>query len=340
MGKRAKKAVNVGIIGCGGIARGKHFRELSEVPQARLVACADVDFDRARGLAQLAGAGFWTDDHRQLLARNDVDAVVVATPHPSHVAIGLDVLKAGKHLLLQKPMATTNRDAARMVRASENSDRIVLVLPYLFAPWLCGVKKLLDQNAIGQLRMVRSRVAHGIDHRAKSWFAQEQVAGGGALFDMGVYAAWLLVYWLGPVREVSAIFTNPTGGATVEQNAALLLRFESGPIGVLETSWQQQATKDGHVFYGMKGTIHAGHGKVEIFRSDSRKPRRGARWQEVRLPKRVPMPLNVKQHWVDCILRGRKPLSTVKRGRHIVEILCAGYKSVATGQRIPVRSDC
>jgi len=333
-----RRPIGVAIIGCGGIARAKHLPELRRVRELKLVACCDIIPERAADLARRGGASIVTKDYRDLLDCDQVDAVIVSTPHPSHGSIAVDVLGAGKHLLVQKPMTTSIRDADRLLRAAQRSDKVALALPYMYGPWLVRMKELVTRGAVGDVRMARCRIAHDADHPAHVWFAQKKAAHGGVLFDMGVYAAAVLVELLGSARAVSGMFTDPTGGATVEQNAGLVLRFASGAVGMLETSWQEIGWRNQVTVYGSQGTLDWSMRNLRLAAAPSRKGVK-ARWRPLPLPKRMPMPLNVCRHWAECILRGAKLLTPISRGRHLVEILCAGYQAVGAGRQVTIRSD-
>ena len=339
MTKETEQIVRFGIIGCGGIAKGKHLRELEPVKEARIVACSDISEDTARSFAKLCGAEKWYTDYNEMLQRDDIDAVVVSTPHPLHSPIGCDVLSAGKHLLIQKPMATKNEDAERLMEAEKKAGKIALALPYMYDRTFVKMQELLEVGIIGQVTMARSRVAHGINQGPNSWFAQKAVAEGGAMYDMGVYAAWRLVTLLGPVKEVSAMMNTCDPRVDVEKNAVLALEFANGAIGVLETSWQQKASLDGDVFYGLEGTIHAGGGPLQVYARHDPKSN-DLSWQEVALPESIPMSTNPHQQFVNAILHGAPVLSTVTRGQHIVEILCAGYESFETGRTVELSTTC
>jgi len=167
---------------------------------------------------------------------------------------------------------------------------------------------------------VRSRSAHNANPGPDSWFAQKAVAEGGALYDMGVYSVWRLVTLLGSVRKVSAMMNTCDSRVDVEKNAVLAMEFANGAIGVMETSWQQRTSLDGDVFYGHEGTIHLGGGPLRVFARHN--PEKDEfYWQDISLPESIPMSTNPHQQFVDAILHGAPVLSTVTRGRHIVEIL-------------------
>jgi glucose-fructose oxidoreductase len=234
-------------------------------------------------------------------------------------------------------MTTNIKDARRLLKAARRSDRVALALPYLFDPWLVAIERLLRRGVVGEVRMVRCRIAHGIDHPSTSWFAQKKKAQGGALFDLGVYAVALLVDLFGPVRTVSGLFGKPTAGVTVEQNALLSLGFASGLIGTVETSWQEPAAQAYLSIYGRKATLDCSGGRIRLL-SGPRKAWTPVRSKEIPFAKKLQMPTNVCRHWADCIQKGTRPLIPIERGLHLMEVLCAGYTSVAEGGIVRVRS--
>jgi predicted dehydrogenase len=229
-----------------------------------------------------------------------------------------------------------------LLEVARRSRKVALALPYLFNPWSVKIERILQKSTLGRIRMVRCRVAHDANHPRTRWFAQREAAHGGALFDMGVYTAARMVQWFGRVTAVSGLFPSYTGGVDVEQGAAMTVRFASGAVGVLETSWQEIGWKEQVAVYGSKGTLEGSfvYPDVSALQIALKPARRGARarFKPVALPKRIPMPGNVCQHWADCILGRARPLIPISRGRHLVEILCAGYEAVATGREMPVHS--
>jgi len=228
-----------------------------------------------------------------------------------------------------------------LLQASRKTRRVALALPYQFNPWTVKIEQLIAKGAIGKVRMARCRISHDADHSKKVWFARKTDAHGGALFDMGVYTAAVMVQWFGRVTAISGMFPDSTGGVDVEQGAAMTLRFASGAVGVLETSWQEVGWKSQVEVYGSEGTLECigwpGEPAILLAKKATRRGKL-ARYRSVALPKRIPMPTNVCRHWADCILKGTQPLIPISRGRHLVEILCSGYKAVETGREVRVSS--
>jgi predicted dehydrogenase len=324
--------VRFGIIGCGGIANHFHLKDLAGIPEAELLACADVRPEAARATAERWGAKGWYTDHRELLAREDIDAVIVATHHPTHAAIGCDVLEAEKHLLVQKPLTTTLADADRLVEAAARSSRKTMCLPYNWtSPYRCALR-LLESGAIGRVCQIRRRIAHSGPPR-DSWFYNPDVAQFGALFDMGVYAVSGITGLAGPAVSASGLVRTLEAGVRIDDNAIIQLEFASGAIGHAETSWTQVATRECTVIYGDEGTIvlpESGEGLEFISRKQ--KVLRQADWFRPQLP---PTPRDAAhRHFVRCILEDRPPLGTPEHARHVVEIMLAAAESSRTDQRV------
>src|SRR5262249_31004588 len=143
-------------------------------------------------------------DHGDLLRRDDVDAVIVATYHPTHASIGCDVLAAGKHLLVQKPLTTTLADADRLVAPAAPAAGETIWPPYNWSsPFRCALR-LLAAGAIGKICQVRRRIAHSGPPR-DSWFYDPGIAQHGALFDMGVYAVSGITALAGPAGTATGL---------------------------------------------------------------------------------------------------------------------------------------
>lgn len=327
--------VRYGIIGCGGIAHGYHLRELTAIPAAKLIATADTDADRAKTTAERYGAEAWYPDYERLLARDDIDAVIVSTWHPTHAAIGIAGLEAGKHVLVQKPLTTKMADADRFVDAAQAArarGQKVQCFPYNWSPKYTMAQRLIADGVLGKPCMGRSRTAHSGPVRG-SWFYDPARAEYGVSVDLGVYAVSMLTGLLGPATSVSGLVQALEDGVQIDDNACLLMEFANGAMGTVETSWTEAGSQEGTVVYGMDGTLYldlAGT-PLSVF---LKKPVRG--WMRPDVP---PMPPNAThQHFIDCILKNEQPKGTPEHARHVVEILLAAHESSRTGQRVGIRT--
>jgi predicted dehydrogenase len=335
------RRVRFGIIGCGGIANGFHLRDLSQIAEAELIACADIRREAAEQTAARWGAAASTDDYHKLLERDDIDAVIVATHHATHAAIAVDVLESGRHVLVQKPLTTRMEDADRLVATAKARPRQkVQCLPFNWTGGLMQAGQLLRGGAIGRPCQSRRRIAHPGPPR-DSWFYNPEIAGFGASFDMGVYAISGLTALMGAAASVSALLGTFEEGVRIDDNAVWLLQFASGAFGTAETSWTEQARVEGTVIYGTDGVIHLhapGHeSKLRLYRRSSGVSFRSrGEWFEIELP---PEPTAAPhRHFVEAILTDQTPLGTPEHARHVTEILLAGPESQQSGRRIELKT--
>jgi predicted dehydrogenase len=178
--------LRVALIGAGGIA-GAHFQAYQKVPEAEVVAVVDIVPERAISAAQRFGVPRWFTDHRQVLRLPDVDAVDICTPHGAHAPIAIDALRAGKHVLVEKPMASDLKQAVAMVRAAKENGRVLFC--GIKSRWSAGtqqLKRFVESGALGDLyfaEIVATR-RRGIPGAS---FTRRSMAGGGVVLDLGVY---------------------------------------------------------------------------------------------------------------------------------------------------------
>jgi UDP-N-acetylglucosamine 3-dehydrogenase len=336
-----KQVVRFGIIGCGGIANGFHMRDLSQIPEAELVACADVRPEMAKQFAEKWGAEASYGDYPQLLGREDVDAVIVATHHETHAAIAADALEAGKHVLVQKPLTTRLEDADRLVAAAKARPRQkIQCFPFNWTNAVVEAIRLLEDGVIGRPCQARRRVAHPGPAR-DSWFYDPDIARYGASFDMGVYAVSGLTVLMGPAVSVSGLVGTFEPGVRIDDNATWQLRFASGALGTAETAWTQVTGVEGTLIYGLEGVIElstpCARYPLQLYRRSSGISFASkGEWKAVPLEPDVPAAAH--RELVDCILEDRIPRGTPEQARHVTEILLAAHESDHTGRRIELRT--
>ena len=345
--------MNVGIIGAGGIAQKLHLPQLAGLPDFKVTHLAGRKEHRLRQLAEQYQVPHWTTNYEDLLADDSLDAVIIALPHPMHVSIGLEVLAAGKHLLMQKPLCADMREADAFVEAAEKSDKTILCLPH-FSAEVYAARQLLHEGAIGKPSGAHCRVSHGgpevyyaeiRDNFGEEdeglWFFEPGAAAVGALFDMGVYAVAALVAVMGTVTSVTGRVTTVDKPTTLEDTATLLLEFANGALGTAETGWCDPARTWQMRVHGTTGKLeNPGHEGTALTRWE---PGSYTREDEPAVPHSIDTaPFergNVHAHWLNCIRESRQPeLSHAHAARHVTEILLAGLESSHTGQRIVIHS--
>jgi predicted dehydrogenase len=337
-------ALQFGIIGCGGIANGFHLSDLSQIDGVQVVALADVRPEAAKSTAERWKERWpdpWiTDSPEALLARDDVDAVIVATHHATHAEYGAKAIVAGKHVLVQKPLTTNLDSADRFVATADaHSDIRVQCLPY---NWNSGMRKavsLIADGRIGQPTQARIRIAHPGPDR-NSWFYNPEIAMFGASVDMGVYAVSAITTLMGSATSASALVGTFEEGVRIDDAATWLLQFEGGGFGTAETSWTSFANTEGITVWGTDGVIALNQPDQPPLRAYRRTSGisfgYSGEWMIPDLPRDPSAAPH--RHFVECIREGETPLGTPRHARHVAEILLAGHESSKTGQRIALRT--
>jgi predicted dehydrogenase len=249
------KKVKVAIIGCGGIANGKHLPSLSKLDTVELVAFCDIIVERAQKAADQYGAegAKVYENYKELLKDGSIDVIHVCTPNDAHADISIDAMEAGKHVMCEKPMAKTAEDARRMLEASKRTGK-KLTIGYnnRFRPDSQHMKKISKE--LGEVYFAK---AHAIRRRAvPTWgvFLDEEKQGGGPLIDIGTHALDLALWMMDNYKPKAVLGTsyhklshmenaaNAFGPwdpkqFTVEDSAFGMITMENGATIILESSW-------------------------------------------------------------------------------------------------------
>src|SRR5690625_3867780 len=249
--------LKVGIVGCGGIANGKHLPSLRKLEQIELVAFCDIVLDRAEKAAKEYGddQSLVVEDYRELLKDASIDVVHVLTPNSSHAEISIAALEAGKHVMCEKPMAKTTEEARAMVEAAERTGKkLTIGYDNRYRADSLHLNKLVRQGDLGEIYFAK---AHAIRRRAvPTWgvFLNEEEQGGGPLIDIGTHALdltlWMMDNYkpkavLGSVYHKLSDIENAANAFgpwdpeefTVEDSAFGFVKMENGATIVLESSW-------------------------------------------------------------------------------------------------------
>jgi predicted dehydrogenase len=252
-----QKIYQVGIVGCGGIANGKHLPALSRLPQVEIVAFCDIVLERAEKAAAEYGtpeAQVFTD-YRDLVALPELDVIHVLTPNKSHAPISIAALESGKHVMCEKPMAKSAADAKAMVEAARRTGKkLTIGYQSRHRSDSMYLKKLIDDGELGEIYYAK---AHAIRRRAvPTWgvFLNEDEQGGGPLIDIGTHALDLTLWEMNNYAPASVVgktyrkladrenAANAWGPwdpkqFTVEDSAFGFITMKNGATIVLEASW-------------------------------------------------------------------------------------------------------
>jgi UDP-N-acetylglucosamine 3-dehydrogenase len=255
--------IKIGIIGCGSIAKHRHLPEYTQNQRVEIVALCDIVEERVNAHAEQYNAIAYTN-YEQLLANPNIDAVSVCTPNYLHAPVSIAALNAGKHVLCEKPMATSRVEAENMIEAAQKSGRKLMIAHnQRFVPSHSKARQLIENGEVGKIYSFRTAFGHGgpegwsADGK-ESWFFRKDEAFIGAMGDLGVHKIDLLRFLLGEeFVEVGAfIETSAKENTDVDDTAVCVLKTESGIIGTLAASWSYVSKEDNStVIYGEKAIL-------------------------------------------------------------------------------------
>ena len=232
--------LRVGVIGCGGIS-GVHIPVLMNLPQAKIVAVCDIRPDRLQKAVEQTGAQGYSD-WRQVIAREDIDIVHILTPHYLHAPMAIEALRAGKHVLTEKPMASELSDAKRMIAEADTArGTLNVIFQNRYNASTVALKEIIASGQAGRLLCARASICW---HRTppyytdSGWRGRWDTEGGGALINQSIHTLDLLSYLGGPIRRVRGhVSTDLLDGVIeVEDNCHAVFEYESGATGVLHAT--------------------------------------------------------------------------------------------------------
>ncbi|MGZ4135511.1 MAG: Gfo/Idh/MocA family protein, partial [Tumebacillaceae bacterium] len=226
------------IVGCGHIAK-KHIEALQNMDDAELVAICDTNPDRLREFSDTYGVQGYLSLEEMLAAQPDIDVVNICTPSGLHAALAVQAANAGKHLVVEKPIALTLEDADAIIEACErNHVKLTVVHPNRFRPAVMELKKAMEQGAFGKLSHANATVRW---NRNQAYYDQAAWRGtkamdGGVLMNQAIHNLDLLLWLAGPVEEVQAYAATRLRSIEAEDLAVATVRFANGALGVIEAA--------------------------------------------------------------------------------------------------------
>jgi predicted dehydrogenase len=344
-----RRRLGIGIIGAGMIAN-SHAKIYSQIKGVKVIAVADIDEGKAKAFAKEHKVKYTFRDWRDLLSMDEVDAVSICLPVYLHAPATVDSLRAGKHVLCEKPMARNASEAEEMVEEAKRSGKKLMVYyRSRFSPEARRAKEVIDSGELGRIYFVRCighrwRGRPGFDEGMKafgSWFMKKELAGGGTMMDLGGYSIDLVLGLLGfpEVDSVSCSMYQEidkekaiAAGVDVEELAVGYIRLRDGGAIWIESSFAVNVPDPGGVFFfGSKAgmrlsplTIYKDRdGKPEEVLVDIPKDRKAAGYW------------NPQEHFVDCILQDKPiQISSGEEALVVTRIQEAMYRSAELGGEV------
>jgi predicted dehydrogenase len=343
-------ALGFGIVGCGMISN-FHAKAIEDVRGAKLVACFDTVAPAADRLASQTGCRSY---HRlqDMLADPDVDIVTIGTPSGAHLEPAIAAARAGKHLIIEKPLEITLRRCDRIIAECEKAGVVLsTIFPSRFHESSQLIKKAIDKGRFGRLTVGDAYVKWYRTQQyydSGAWRGTWELDGGGALMNQAIHSVDLLSWLMGPVAEISAVTaTLAHERIDVEDVAMASLRFANGALGVIE------ATTAAYPGALKRIEIHGSHGSAVLEEEDittwefAKKTAQDAKLLERMQGKTetgggAADPSAIGHHGhaaqfadvVKAIQRGTRPAIDGPEGRRSVEIILAIYKAAETGRNV------
>ena len=345
------------IVGTGMISR-FHARAIEDVRGAKLVACCDMAAERANAFAEEVGCTPY-DDMKKMLADPAVDVVTIATPSGAHMEPAVQAAKAGKHVIVEKPLEITLKRCDKIIDACEKAGvKLGTIFPSRFHDSSVQMRKAIDQGRFGRLTLGDAyvkwfRTQEYYDSGA--WRGTWKLDGGGALMNQAVHTVDLLSWLMGPVEEIQAqTATLAHKRIEVEDVATATLKFKSGALGVIEAT---TAAYPGYLkrieLHGSEGTAVLEEEDLKIWDFAKKKPADKAIHKAMQQSKSggggAADPAAIGHHghtmqfkdFVKAIKTDGTPAVDGHEGRKPVEIILAIYKAAQSGKlvKLPLKSD-
>lgn len=333
--------LRVALIGCGGISRA-HLAGYRAMPElGRVTVCCDADAARAAERAEEVGGGepVVLTDYRAALARDDVDAVDLCLPHDLHAEVTIAAAEAGKHVLVEKPIARDLAEADAMIAACERAGvKLMVAHCQRFSAERQTAHRLVEEGAIGRVYLMRTDHNQWVDFPPGHWANDPAKLGGGAVAGSGVHHLDVLRWFCGEVSLVSAGYArNGLTPRSAEDAGLVTFEHADGAISEATVVWTVPRFPwyESFWIYGTGGILH-NVGGLQIFDGA---PRQG----EFR-----PVPLDHDdlggfreeiRHFLTCVRDGVEPRMTGRDGRAALELVLASQRSVATGTKVRLPLD-
>lgn len=329
------KKVKIAIIGAGYIAN-YHARGLQSIEGVEIEAVVAVPLENAREFANKYNIPTYYDTIEPVVNQKDIDAVVIATPNKFHAPYAIEFLGSGKNVFLEKPMAMSYDEGLEVKKAAEKNGKIVMTgHMWRFDTDVNYIKSVVDAGNLGKIVKTKGYGIHE-NWGPAGWFSQKELAGGGALADMGVHAIDTARYIIGdpkPVKVYAKIATH-YGNYDVDDSGIVMISWDNGTESLIESGWWQphmDGPEAGTGIYGTNGygSVFPTFLKLKIGdaagRFDARLPIRPEHCEQGMYTRQM-------EHYVHSIRTGSQPSPGLDEGLTILKIVDAAYKSSETGE--------
>lgn len=322
--------MKVGIIGCGFVGN----KRADALGTHTLVACVDANAERASGLAAKYPGAAASDRSDLVVNHPDISAVIVATSHQSLAETGLAALRAGKHLLIEKPGARSADELRPLLETAQNAGLIAKIgFNHRFHPAFQRAKEILDSGDLGPVMYIRGRYGHGgrLGYE-REWRADPVLSGGGELLDQGSHLIDLSRWFGGDVADADGVLGTFFWPMQVEDNAFVSLKMSHGVVAWLHASWTEWKNLFSFEIFARRGKLQIdglggsyGPEKLTLYRMlPEMGPPETTSWEFVGPDRSWRDEFN---HFVECIRTSQQPSGSLADGLANLEVIARLYKA-------------
>ena len=291
-------------------------------PDACISCVWDEDAARGKAWAEELGVDF-VANYDDVLAREDVDAILVCTPTNMHKEVMIKAANAGKHIFTEKVLALTTADADEIIAAIEKNGLIFSIcFPHRCMPRNLVLKQLVDEGQLGDITVMRVRNVH--DGALAQWLPDywydPETTGGGAMMDLGAHGMYLAHWLLGNPVRIQSMFNNLTP-VPVDDNAICTIEFENKGIAITETSLVSPMAPTTLELYGTKGVAMYTDNEVKFQNEFTKKYVEGG-WVTPKLPKELPHPI---RQFIDGVEKGSEIIFGTAEARMLTNLMEKAY---------------
>ncbi len=339
----SESQMGVSVVGCGLIGQ-RRAQVVHDSIHEQLVSVVDIDRDQANSVAQNFGCVPYSE-WQDAIDHTETDILIVATPNKFLAPVSIAALKAGKHVLCEKPPGRHASETRQMVDAAEENNRVLKVgFNHRYHPAIWKAHQLFDDGAIGRLMFIRAVYGHGgRPGYDKEWRGSADLSGGGEMLDQGVHIVDLCRWFLGEFSEVYAASSTYfwqlgdfPNGKQLEDNAFAILKTSTGQVAQLHTSWTQWKNRFSFEIFGEDGFLRieglGGSYGTESLTYGRRRPESGPPiLEEFEFSGKDMSWVDEWTDFMSAIRNQTQPLSNGEDGLNTMKVIAAFYQSAHSG---------
>ncbi|MGG2199818.1 Gfo/Idh/MocA family protein [Paenibacillus validus] len=325
--KKERTTTKFAIVGCGVIAE-IHANAIQEVEEAELIAVCETEVEKGQKFADKHGGKLYTQ-LEDMLRNDNIDVVCICTPSGYHAEQTILAARAGKHVLVEKPMAIHLEDAHRMIReCKEQGVLLATIFPRRMSPAAQFVKKWIADGKLGKLSLCDAYVKIFRSQQyydSAGWRGTWEIDGGGSMMNQGIHTVDLLQWLVGPVKSIYGRAHTMLRNIEVEDTAVSLLSFQNGAMGVMEITTTVYPDLGQRLeIHGEKGSIIYKEDEIELLQVDG---------EDIQIPTFEPFRVIPDGHRIQirdmalAVQEKRAPIVPGEEGIHALDIILGTYES-------------